>query len=368
MNPELPKPMLDGLARETAPVDHPSADVLAAFVERTLASEENLQVTEHLARCGDCREIVFLAGGAAEESEVEQRELAAAAAPQIALQQATKAARPRSRRLVWAMPVAAAFLIAAAVLVWQQAQRTPQGTELPSKVESKVEERPAVPEPAITTQQPSTEGAMQSPPPKTIAKASPAKSAAPRMPSTVEEGPSPSVADAMGVEEPVKSGAPAIAMGGPVTSSPAGQAGTRAFAVAPSRRDPASAPSAPSQVVLDRMTLNPRVAATSQEWRVTREGHLERLTANGWSRVLVDETATFRVVAVIGNDVWAGGAAGALFHSSDGGQEWKAVSLGGAEVGTILSIRFDDGKHGMVVTDAGKRWTTSDGGTTWTSQ
>jgi Photosynthesis system II assembly factor YCF48/Putative zinc-finger len=376
MNPELPKPMLDALARETGPVDHPSADALAAFVERTLASEENRQVTEHLARCGDCRETVFLASGAAEESEVDHRELVAAAAAQITLQPATEAGGPRARRLVWAMPLAAAFLIAAGVLVWQQAQRPRQGLELASKAESKVEERRAVPAPTITPQQPSTEGMMQSTVRKPAPKASPAKSVASKTPSVVGERARPSAYDAMGVEEPVESGAPVakdeadkIAIGGPITAAPAGQAGTRAFAIAPSKREGvANTHSASSVAVLNRMAVNPRVAGPSPEWRVTQEGHLERLTANGWSRVLVDETAMFRVVAVIGNEVWAGGAGGALFHSNNGGQEWKAVSLGGADVGTISSIRFDDGSHGMVVTDAGKRWSTSDGGATWMSQ
>jgi Photosynthesis system II assembly factor YCF48/Putative zinc-finger len=374
MNPELPKPMLDALARETAPVDHPPADVLAAFVERTLASEENRRVTEHLARCGDCRESVFLASRAAEESEVEQRELVAAA--QITLQPATQATRPWARRLAWAMPVAAAFLIAAGVLVWRQAQRTPRGTELASRVESKVEERPAAPAPAITTQQPSTEGVLQSPARTAAPMASPAKSAAPKTPSTVGERSSLSAFDVLGVEEAVKSAAPVakdeaakIAIGRPVTAAPAGQAGTRALAAAPSKRESlANAPAVSSVAVLNRMAVSPRAGATSQGWRVTQEGHLERLTANGWSRVLANETATFRAVAVIGNDVWAGGAAGALFHSNDGGHEWRAVSLGDAEIGAIVSIRFDDARHGAIVTDADKHWSTSDSGATWTSQ
>src|SRR5271165_5799809 len=279
MNPELPKPILDALGREKAPVDHPSTDALTAFVERTLASEENRQVTEHLARCGDCRETVFLASGAAGESEVEQRELVAAAAAQITLQPATKAARPWARRLVWAMPVAAAFLIAAGVLAWQQAQRPPQGSELASKVESKVEERPAVPTPAITTRQPSMEGVMQSPARKPVPKVSPAKSAASKTPSAVGERPSPYVTNAMGVAEPAESGAPIakdeaakVAMGGPVTPAPAGQAGTRAFAVAPSKREGiAYAPSTSSQVVLNRMAQNPRAAAPSQDLAITIE-------------------------------------------------------------------------------------------------
>lgn len=40
---------------------HPDADLLTAFVERSLAERERAGVMEHLARCGDCREIVTLA-------------------------------------------------------------------------------------------------------------------------------------------------------------------------------------------------------------------------------------------------------------------------------------------------------------------
>ena len=63
MNENIPKPILDALAREATPADHPSADVLAAFVEHALGEAEKQSVTDHLARCGECREIVFLASG-----------------------------------------------------------------------------------------------------------------------------------------------------------------------------------------------------------------------------------------------------------------------------------------------------------------
>ena len=43
------------------PVSHPDADTLAAFSERSLADAERAAVMEHLARCGECREIVTLA-------------------------------------------------------------------------------------------------------------------------------------------------------------------------------------------------------------------------------------------------------------------------------------------------------------------
>jgi hypothetical protein len=40
---------------------HPDADVLTAFAEQSLTGRERDQVVEHLARCGDCREVVALA-------------------------------------------------------------------------------------------------------------------------------------------------------------------------------------------------------------------------------------------------------------------------------------------------------------------
>jgi cytoskeletal protein RodZ len=40
---------------------HPDADLLTAFAEKSLQDSERARVTGHLARCGDCREIVALA-------------------------------------------------------------------------------------------------------------------------------------------------------------------------------------------------------------------------------------------------------------------------------------------------------------------
>jgi len=43
------------------PASHPDADTLAAFSERLLPEAERAVVVEHLAQCGDCREVVALA-------------------------------------------------------------------------------------------------------------------------------------------------------------------------------------------------------------------------------------------------------------------------------------------------------------------
>jgi len=114
------------------------------------------------------------------------------------------------------------------------------------------------------------------------------------------------------------------------------------------------------------------VSAVRPQWRIGPSGHLERsMAANQWTRALDDQPTTFHAVAVIGNDVWAGGNGGTLFHSSDGGEHWSKVLLAtnsNVENGAIVSIRFDDSQHGVVASDSGTRWATTNGGITWTTQ
>jgi hypothetical protein len=60
---DVPKIVQARLERPT-PVtaeSHPDADLLTAFAEQSLSGAERSQVVEHLARCGDCREVVSLA-------------------------------------------------------------------------------------------------------------------------------------------------------------------------------------------------------------------------------------------------------------------------------------------------------------------
>jgi hypothetical protein len=48
-------------AGENARLQHPDADTLTAYVEQLLPANERKLVLQHIALCGDCREIVFLA-------------------------------------------------------------------------------------------------------------------------------------------------------------------------------------------------------------------------------------------------------------------------------------------------------------------
>jgi Photosynthesis system II assembly factor YCF48 len=79
----------------------------------------------------------------------------------------------------------------------------------------------------------------------------------------------------------------------------------------------------------------------------------------------------FRAVAASGLEVWAGGSAGMLFHTTDGGGIWIRVtpSSGGAILaGDIVNIQFSDKQHGRVTTSTPELWTTSDAGRTWEKQ
>lgn len=79
----------------------------------------------------------------------------------------------------------------------------------------------------------------------------------------------------------------------------------------------------------------------------------------------------FRTVAAIDSDVWAGGASGLLYHSSDSGQHWTRITPASADAvlsGDILTMDFTDVHHGKIVTSTGETWTTADNGQSWQKQ
>jgi len=65
----LPKIVRERLKVASIVGDHPDADMLTAFAERSLVEAERGPVLEHLVRCGECRDIVALALPAIEATE-----------------------------------------------------------------------------------------------------------------------------------------------------------------------------------------------------------------------------------------------------------------------------------------------------------
>jgi photosystem II stability/assembly factor-like uncharacterized protein len=73
----------------------------------------------------------------------------------------------------------------------------------------------------------------------------------------------------------------------------------------------------------------------------------------------------------LGSHVWAGGAGPELYHSADGGENWKTlkVKTEDAELrGAMQSIKATDDKHVAIIADDGSIWVTADGGQTWAKQ
>jgi len=85
----------------------------------------------------------------------------------------------------------------------------------------------------------------------------------------------------------------------------------------------------------------------------------------------LDAPILFRAVAAVGNEVWAGGTGGQLYHSSDAGSHWAQVVPSSGNVsltGDVISLDFSDSQHGRVTTSTREVWLTSDAGQTWQKQ
>jgi hypothetical protein len=65
----VPKIVRDRLQAAQPAINHPDADLLTAFAEQSLPEAERATVLDHLARCGDCRDVVALALPATEALE-----------------------------------------------------------------------------------------------------------------------------------------------------------------------------------------------------------------------------------------------------------------------------------------------------------
>jgi hypothetical protein len=81
----------------------------------------------------------------------------------------------------------------------------------------------------------------------------------------------------------------------------------------------------------------------------------------------------FRALSVSSNsaEVWAGGSAGALYHTLDGGNLWVRVLPSAAGViltGDVIGIQFSDARNGSVTTSTAEIWTTNDAGQSWHKQ
>jgi photosystem II stability/assembly factor-like uncharacterized protein len=108
---------------------------------------------------------------------------------------------------------------------------------------------------------------------------------------------------------------------------------------------------------------------TPEGWTISAEGKVQRnVPDSGWVDTPIDDRVTFRTITAIGNDIWAGGTGGALYHSADGGTTWKriVINAGGTPVTeTVVTLHFNPPQSLSVITASGAQWASTDGGQHW---
>lgn len=112
---------------------------------------------------------------------------------------------------------------------------------------------------------------------------------------------------------------------------------------------------------------------TAPQWSLSSIGGVQRSNDNGrtWVPISVGHSGSFRAIASITNQVWAGGTGGVLFHSSDNGQHWSQVVpsvLGEKLTADITQIQLPAPQHIVLITSSGQAWMSADGGQTWFRQ
>jgi Photosynthesis system II assembly factor YCF48/Putative zinc-finger len=364
---ELPKIVRQRMRQgEAGTVAHPDADLLTAFVERSLASAERARIMEHLAACAPCREVVALAAPEMVEPE-----------PQPSLEQ-TRWLRWTAVR--WAVvSVTVAMIVAAVVLRMPERTQHPipvatsdAGTATVAKVPP-VETKPAA-EPAQARRdqakavpRPKAKGALADE--KKKDGAAPAKKEA----ETFTTAPvSPTIAmPANSAPSPAMNRAETVqAAEATADKSVTSQSGVGSGMMRQKTAEIDRAGAAPQQALrMEKAAPGFKPVPVARpgaqaRWSISAEGRLMRSADRGmtWEQVSVPTGVVFRAVTALGDNVWAGGSGGALFHSYDGGSHWAKVSVTDDD---IVRIEFTDAQQGSLTTSGGEVWTTRDGGQTW---
>jgi hypothetical protein len=420
---DVPKFVRQRMAQPVG-VDHPEANLLAAFAEGGLTRREREQVLSHLGRCATCRETL------------------AVAMPAITAEHSHAAAAPSGTRwlrwpmLRWAGVGAAVVVVAAAVVIQssrRQAETPKISVAAPAEksVQAKQAAKPAVVNeaaPVLADRAPRKEAATDRDiRAKAELRADKKKDAAAGQLANAAPVPAPAnklaefngpvqsqaqtesyakaqsakvqqqgsavdaakVAGGVAMEQKQQQAAPPASQAQEADESVevAGQSGSVQMQKAKSQdrvqsdldgmsrahgtpAGNARAATAAGSAAVSGGPLMKTVSA-SPHWRLSSEGALERSTDSGrtWQLVrLAAPPPTLRSFSALGRDIWAGGAGGALYHSADNGRTWARVTVKAGDVvldSDIVRVEFTDAQHGALMTVSGETWTTGDAGLTW---
>ena len=345
---EIPKIVAQRLQAIATLGDHPDPNLLSAFAEKSLGKREQLEVLQHLSQCTNCREIVSLS------------------APQLDVANAVSLA-PESRRwlslpvLRWGAAVACVLVVGAAVMLRQKPESR-QLAGVATDAKPAAASQLSAPNSVNADKAPSLQANLQinTPPAKPTtslrnpisaksaggnhapANTAPVEMAEARTASSFADIVPGRAKDALAESQSVQT---ARAMGGPLAMKKDMPAAGEAFL--------------PENLI-------PR-------WTLSSDGTLQRSLDSGrtWQTIPVSSRTIFRALSATGFDIWVGGAAGSLFHSSDAGQQWtqvRPVANGEALRDDIIGVEFRDALHGKLTSSIQETWITSDAGQTWQKQ
>jgi hypothetical protein len=406
---------------------HPNADVLTAFAEQALSASERDSVLEHLARCGDCRELLALALPPADFR-------AAPIGVETDADRATasRAGAPAPRKLNFAWPtlrwaaLAAGVAVAAAVLlvhpgklnqVAPSANRAAVPVASGPQIATSIATSPAASSPVATpsTDQlavlAKTEEPQRKPELRLSKKLKAGQAVIPPHPadygmlladnkkdsSQADQAPAAPSAGAPAFNYEASAGRGANetvevsgATGGVETESsslkvmaqnemPVVRAKPAPQGIGANGLQKAEAPAGPGTAMLQTRNVMSKSAAKltssaapalahNATWAITA-GVLQRSLDSGqsWQEALRGDHPLL-CYASHGQDVWAAGQAGTLFHSADGGVTWLQVQPSIRALPLTSDITHIDMRGAAEVvlsTTNHEIWSSADSGKTW---
>jgi hypothetical protein len=425
---DVPKIVQDRLRAAVPTGAHPDADTLAAFAEQALAAAEREGVVQHLARCRDCREVVALSLPPVEAVAGPQAAADGVSARKLGDVSRAWFAWPTLR---WAAIAAAVVVVASVVLLRpgkqpsvvevasQQAEKNVPSTAVVAQPAAPLADQAA---PSVASRMAKRDSStsrerpmlrMIEPQPGRVQTQTAAGSAsqladnkrtdslegqrsysvdADKLPVKVPAAPVAGAQGEMAASEQITGssqevvvvgGASNVAENAPAENKLRARAETSAPIVKAksAAKEEAQLQSAAkdtgTQEQLKRAFAAPETNAAvlkAQSKAVPAQWSL----AQGVLRRSLDGGATWQTALQLGhpllcfgargNDVWAGGQAGALFHSSDAGATWTMVQPStqtASLTADIVALEIRSPVEIGLTTSNNESWSTPDAGKTW---
>lgn len=416
------QPERRGLERMQAAnaASHPDADLLTALAEHSLTTREQDQVLAHLAVCASCREVIALAGSPLVEPvpeparkrglwEIPLFHWGAAAATTVVVVAAVllSVRQPALQKLASPTVAIQNEQLPAAVapnedkVVAEPRAKGEPSYGLQASTAAPAESAPSQPRRALHLQQ---QARYERPSPATAKKQEVASAASPgAMHGSALGGPvaktdtrdfaysagsdyaansnsvlknkAADLSPARAVPPPPPPPA-TLAQNAPPTSGASGMTTVEAEDAKAKKDDRSTAWAAvqvaPQSTIADEKVQGFSAGALrkagelSGNWQISNGKLQHSAGSKAWQTVLPNQT--FRCVATVQNQVWAGGDKGLLYHSPDNGQTWTPISVKSGTIalaGNITGLNFTDIQHGSAQTSTGETWITSDGGNSW---